>query len=182
MKITALTALVCATVLTACSTTHHEHAEVYAPQSAVAVMSGTIGNEQVRGVVTFTQMDGYVHVAAEVEGLAPGRHGIHVHEFGDCNCGDGKCTGGHFNPFGVDHGGPDADVRHVGDLGNLEVGADGKASYSRDDKHIALDMSSRACIIGRAIIIHGGEDDLTSQPTGAAGARLATGVIGIGKD
>ena len=115
-------------------------------------------------------------------GLEPGKHGMHVHEFGETSCGDGTCTGGHFNPFGVDHGGPDAEVRHVGDLGNVEAGEDGTASYSRTDTVIELDMSSKACIIGRAIILHAGEDDLTSQPTGAAGARLAAGVIGIGKE
>lgn len=182
MKTTILTALVCASMLTSCSVeAAHDHAG-YAPHKAIAVLHGTDGNADVSGFVRFTQEDGYVHIEAEVHGLTPGKHGMHVHEFGDSNCGDGKCTGGHFNPTGVDHGGPDADVRHIGDLGNLVAGDDGTATYSRDDKHIALDMSSEACIIGRAIIVHGGEDDLTSQPTGAAGARLAAGVIGIGKD
>ena len=182
MKITTLAALLSATVLAACSVeAAHDHA-AYAPASAIAVLHGTNGNEGVQGVVRFTQEDGYVHIEAEVSGLTPGKHGMHVHQFGDSNCGDGKCTGGHFNPTGVDHGGPDAEVRHVGDLGNLVAGEDGTATYSRDDKHVALDMSSEACVIGRAIIVHGGEDDLTSQPTGAAGSRLAAGVIGIGKD
>ena len=182
MKRIVISALASASLLAACSVEAASHDEAYKPKTAIAVLHGTDGNEGVKGVVRFTQMGDGVHIEAEIEGLTPGKHGMHVHEFGDSNCGDGKCTGGHFNPFGVDHGGPDANVRHVGDFGNVEAGADGKATYSRHDTVIALDMSSKACIIGRAIILHGGEDDLTSQPTGAAGSRLAAGVIGIGKE
>jgi Cu-Zn family superoxide dismutase len=32
-------------------------------------------------------------------------------------------------------------------------------------------------IVGKAIIVHAGEDDFVSQPTGAAGGRIACGVI-----
>lgn len=144
---------------------------------AIVQLYGTKGNEKTTGIVKFTQQADGVLVEATVTGLAPGKHGFHIHELGDATCADGKCTKGHWNPTGARHGGPDSDERHHGDLGNLEAGADGKATYKRIDKLIQL--NGEHSIIGRAIIVHAGADDLTSQPTGAAGARVAQGVIGI---
>lgn len=141
---------------------------------AVAHLSPT-ENSQVQGTVVFTQTDGGVRVEATVEGLAPGEHGFHIHEFGDCSAPDGTSAGGHFNPEGVEHGAPDAAVRHVGDLGNLTADENGKARYDRVDS--LLSFTGAHNIIGRGVIIHAAADDLTSQPTGAAGARLACGVI-----
>jgi len=146
---------------------------------AICVLRGTEGNEAVTGTVTFTQQPGGVLIEAEIAGLTPGKHGFHIHEWGDVDCADGTCTGGHFNPTGAAHGGPDSAERHVGDMGNIEADASGNGVYRRVDKVIRLGGPSS--IIGRAIIVHAGEDDLTSQPTGAAGARVAYGVIGIGK-
>lgn len=155
----------------------HEH-HGYVAKKAVCVIRGTTGNDDVTGTVTFTQEEGGVRIQASVSGLTPGDHGFHVHQWGDTNCGDGKCTGGHFDPHGSDHGAPDAEVRHVGDLGNLTAGDDGAATYDRVDSMISLDMNMENCIIGRAIIIHADPDDF-GQPTGNAGARVAAGVIGI---
>jgi Cu-Zn family superoxide dismutase len=143
---------------------------------AIVVLMPTEGND-VAGTVTFTEVEGGVQVTADVTGLAPGDHGFHVHQLGDCSAPDGTSAGGHFNPMGMEHGGPDADVRHVGDLGNITADESGHATYSRVDPMLSL--SGETSIIGRAVIIHAGTDDLTSQPTGAAGARLACGVIGI---
>ena len=145
---------------------------------AIAVMHPTEGNA-VQGIVAFTKVEGGLKIVADIEGLAPGKHGFHIHEFGDCSRLDGKSAGGHFNPEGKPHAGPEAAERHVGDLGNLEAGEDGTAHYERVDTVIAF--SGAHSIIGRGIIIHAGEDDLTTQPTGAAGARVACGVIGIAK-
>jgi Cu-Zn family superoxide dismutase len=161
---------------------HGEHAAPPAdadegPSRAVAVLHPTEGNET-RGTVHFErQEDGTVRVRAEIEGLTPGLHGFHVHEHGDCTAPDGTSAGGHWNPTGHDHGGPDSDVRHVGDLGNVEAGEDGSAVHERADTRLAL--SGPTSIIGRGLIVHADEDDLTSQPTGAAGARVACGVIGV---
>ncbi|MFC0875360.1 superoxide dismutase family protein [Saccharicrinis sp. FJH2] len=146
---------------------------------AVCVLAPTEGNE-VTGTITFTKVPSGVKIVAEVKGLTPGKHGFHVHEYGDITGKDGKTTGGHFNPEGMKHGAPGDKERHVGDLGNLVAGPDGKAHYERVDKVISL--SGKHSIIGRAIIVHAGEDDLKSQPTGAAGARVAEGVIGIAKE
>ena len=146
--------------------------------SAVCILYPTEGNET-SGIVKFTQTSEGIKIVADVNGLTPGKHGFHIHEFGDCSGLDGKSAGGHFNPDNKKHGAP-ADVeRHVGDLGNLVAGDDGKSHYEWIDNRISFTGSNS--IIGRAIIVHAGEDDLTSQPTGNAGARLACGVIGLAK-
>lgn len=129
----------------------------------------------VSGWVTFEPMADHVHVKAQVKGLTPGKHGFHIHEKGDCSSGDGKSAGGHFNPAATQHGGPDADPRHAGDLGNLEADAAGVANYDRMDSVIQL--TGENAILGRGVIVHASEDDFATQPTGAAGARLACGVI-----
>ncbi len=136
-----------------------------------------LGESKVQGKVTFTQLEGGVEIVAELTGFAPGEHGFHVHEFGDCSMMDGTCAGGHFNPTGAPHGGPDSDKRHVGDLGNIKADASGKATYKRVDKLIALNGPNS--IIGRSIIVHAKADDLKTQPSGDAGARVGCGVIGI---
>ena len=161
--------------MTGAEMTNHEHS---APevQKAVCVLHPTEGNN-VSGTVTFTQTGDGVQVSADVQGLTPGKHGFHVHQYGDCSAPDGTSAGGHFNPEDKDHGGPHADVRHVGDLGNLEAGDNGSAQYQYTDSLISL--NGPHSIVGRAIIVHAGEDDLTSQPTGNAGARVACGVIGV---
>ncbi len=143
---------------------------------AVAVMTPTEGNES-SGVVTFTLTDAGITIVADMVGLEPGPHGFHIHEFGDCSASDGTSAGGHFNPEGTDHAGPDHSVRHVGDLGNIVADEDSTAHYELTDTHIAF--AGPHSIIGRGVIVHAGEDDLTSQPTGAAGARVACGVVGI---
>ena len=117
-------------------------------------------------------------VEAEVSGLTPNsKHGFHIHQYGDISSPDGKSTGGHFNPGGHDHAGPDSSKRHVGDLGNLEANEDGVATYKRLDK--VIQIHGEYTILSRGITVHAGTDDLKSQPTGAAGARIAVGVIGL---
>lgn len=143
---------------------------------AVAVLHPTEGS-RVAGTVIFTRVAGGVQISATVEGLAPGKHGFHIHERGDCTAPDGTSAGGHYNPDGHPHAGPNAKVRHMGDLGNLEADQNGRATYERRDDYVTL--TGAASIIGRAVVIHAGEDDLSTQPTGNAGGRLACGVIGI---
>jgi len=154
------------------------HAMAATPTKAVAVLLPTAGNS-VHGIVRLEAVSGGVHITAQLEGLPPGEHGFHIHEFGDCSAGDGTSAGGHFNPDEVAHGGPEAATRHVGDLGNVTADAQGMATYDRVDSVVRL--AGLHGVIGRGVIVHAGTDDLTSQPTGAAGARMACGVIGVAK-
>ena len=149
------------------------------PAKAVAVLYPTQGNTA-KGAVYFTQTNQGVRVAADIKSLTPGLHGFHIHQFGDCSATDGTSAGGHFNPAAEQHGGPDAAHRHAGDLGNLSADNSGSAHYDRVDSNIQI--SGPNSILGRAIIVHAQPDDLASQPTGNAGARVACGVIGIAKE
>ncbi|KAH8059714.1 oxidoreductase [Aureococcus anophagefferens] len=112
----------------------------------------------------------------------PGQHGIHVHIFGDFSQGL-TSAGGIFNPFGKNHGAPDADERMTGDLGNLEVKEDGSCAVYIEDHLVKL--IGPHSIIGRSIVVFGGEDDLgrggheLSLTTGNPGPRVAGGVVGI---
>jgi Cu-Zn family superoxide dismutase len=145
---------------------------------AICMLRPTSGN-QAHGTVTFIRENQGVRVVADMEGLTPGEHGFHIHEFGDCSALDATSAGGHFNPDGKRHGGPHDAEHHVGDLGNITAGKDGKAHLDLIDSDLAF--SGPHSIIGRGIIVHAMPDDLKTQPTGNAGARAACGVIGIAR-
>jgi Cu-Zn family superoxide dismutase len=148
------------------------------PTKAIAVLHPTQGS-QVTGSVTFTESGGAVKVVADISGLTPGKHGFHIHEFGDCSDPKGASAGGHFNPGKHSHGAPDAADRHEGDLGNIEADASGKAHLEVTDK--VMKLTGANGILGRAVIVHEKADDLKTQPTGDAGGRLACGVVGVAK-
>lgn len=145
---------------------------------AVAVLQPTKDNN-VKGTVTFTKAQNGVRVLAAIEGLSPGKHGFHIHEYGDCSAPDATSAGDHFNPHGAPHGAPTDVKRHVGDLGNVEADISGKARLDWVDP--LLSFEGKDSIIGRSIIVHAEPDDLKTQPTGGAGARVACGVIGFAK-
>lgn len=145
---------------------------------AVAVLHSASGSN-VAGTVTFTASGDNVKVVADITGLAPGKHGFHIHEFGDCSDPKAASAGGHFNPAHKQHGAPNASDRHAGDLGNIEADASGKAHVEMTDS--VMKLNGADSIIGHAVIVHEKADDLKTQPTGDAGGRLACGVIGIAK-
>jgi Cu-Zn family superoxide dismutase len=146
-----------------------------APPTASATLMAREGGT-VAGEVTFTEIDSGVLIVAEITGAPPGSHGFHVHEVGDCSSADFKSAGGHFNPTDMPHGSPSDVERHAGDLGNVEVGEDGTARHEAASSMITVSEGPDS-IVGRGVILHEKADDLVSQPTGAAGARLACGVI-----
>ena len=134
-----------------------------------------LGDSGVTGKATFTRQGDKVHVEAELSGLTPGKHGFHIHEFGDCSAPDGKSAGDHFNPEGHQHGAPGA-VSHPGDLGNIDADANGRATLSLTVEQLTVD-TGKLGIVGRGLIVHEKADDLVSQPVGEAGGRVACAVI-----
>jgi Cu-Zn family superoxide dismutase len=154
------------------------------PIQAIAVFD----TKKIKGTVLFTEdsKSGSVIIDIDVSGLKKSTSlGFHVHEAGDLT---DQCTSmcAHFNPYGKKHGGPDDKERHVGDLGNLETDAYGRARYRMVDNMIKL-RGSKANILGRGLIIHADPDDCgkggfpDSLTTGHAGKRIACAVIGYSK-
>jgi Cu-Zn family superoxide dismutase len=144
-------------------------------RTATATLRSTSGSS-VTGTITFSEEAGGVRVFAMLQGMAPGQHGFHIHETGDCSAPDGSSAGGHFNPASVPHGGPDAAEHHAGDLGNITADEAGNAHYEEVIPHVTLDDGPNS-IVGRAVVVHADPDDMTSQPAGNAGPRIACGVI-----
>lgn len=159
------------------TTPPEEPTEAEAPVVAEAQLQSAEG-KNVSGAITFTELeDGKVRVEARVEGLTPGEHGFHVHETGDCSAPDFQSAGGHFAPKEQKHGGPDDAEHHAGDFGNITAGDDGTATASWEVDYVSLEEGQEEAVLGRAVVVHEGKDDLESQPSGDAGGRVACGVI-----
>ncbi|MGE4170680.1 MAG: superoxide dismutase family protein [Candidatus Margulisiibacteriota bacterium] len=148
-----------------------------APIAGVAVFYPTSGNA-VSGVVRLSQTPDGVRLVGQVSGLTPGKHGFHIHQYGDTSASDGTAAGSHFNPSGHQHGMPGSG--HVGDLMNIEANASGNATLDRTLSGATL-TSDENGILGRSLVIHADQDDYKTQPTGGSGARVAVGVIGVAK-
>jgi len=151
--------------------------------AAIAVISPTADNKTA-GWVKFTAVETGVIVVADVTGLTPGKHGFHIHQWGDISdAAKGMATGGHYDPAGthhhelVDAAHPDGTPHHAGDMGNLDADADGHAHLEETILGVSI-MGPLNPIVGRAVIVHAGADD-GGQPTGNAGGRVGQGVIGI---
>ena len=145
---------------------------------AICVLYPTVGNT-VSGIIIFTQTEKGVKIEVNVQGLSKGKHGFHIHEFGDCSAPDGTSAGGHFNPEGKTHGAPMDMSHHMGDMGNIEADDSGKAHLEYVDPMMSL--TGEKSIMGRSVILHKNEDDMKTQPSGNAGPRIACGVIGVAK-
>jgi superoxide dismutase, Cu-Zn family len=129
------------------------------------------------GLIKLTRDGEGVRLEGTVTGLEPGAHGFHIHEKGDCSAPDASSAGDHFEPADDPHGAPEdpPDQHHLGDFGNITAGENGDTQVNITDPE--LRMSGPDSIIGKAIVVHAGRDDLESQPSGDSGARIGCGVI-----
>lgn len=130
------------------------------------------------GTATATPTPTGVLFAIEVSGLPPSQWvAFHVHETGTCDAATHhESAGGHFNPTGAEHGYRAAKGPHAGDMPNQWVGTDGVLRAQVFNTAVTLDPGERS-IRGRALMIHAKGDDYNSQPSGAAGDRLACAPI-----
>ena len=145
----------------------------------VVVKMDPKSDSNVSGNVFFKEQNGKVTMTAVINGLKEGTHAIHIHEKADCSAADGTSSGGHWNPTAQPHGkwgSPEG--YHKGDIGNMEVGADGKGTITMSTNEWCIGCGdSNKDILGKAIIVHEGTDDFVTQPTGAAGGRVSCGGI-----
>ena len=133
-------------------------------------------DSNVKGEVSFTEENGTVSMKASLSG----EHAIHIHEKADCSSADGKSTGGHWNPTFATHGKwGSTEGYHRGDIGNFTADGEGNATveFSTDEWCLGCGDETKN-LIGKGIIVHEGEDDFVTQPTGDAGGRIScAGII-----
>jgi Cu-Zn family superoxide dismutase len=157
------------------STEHQEEQQDDA--TATATMEAASGSN-VTGEAKFTDEDGKVRFELTVENLTPGEHAVHLHEKGDCSAEDASSAGGHWNPTMKPHGKRgDGTSYHKGDVGNMNVGNDGKGTMNLTVDGWSIGGADSTNVVGKSVIVHEKADDFTSQPSGNAGGRVSCGVI-----
>ena len=146
--------------------------------SGMAVIKGTTADSKLAGKVMLQDTKDGLKVSADFTNAPAGKHGFHIHEFGSCD-DSGKAAGSHYNPNGHPHGNALKDIQtaHAGDLGNIDVKADGTGKLEAIIPDVSLSTGAYN-VAGRAIILHEKEDDF-GQPTGNAGGRIGCGPIVI---
>lgn len=135
----------------------------------------------VAGWANFTEKSGIVTIIITVRNLTAGDHGTHVHAGTSCEPGPGNAAnqtvvaagaaGGHFNPTNATHG------QHAGDLGNLNVAANGRGVLTLSRSNFNLQTDDPLSVMGRTVVIHANRDDGMTDPAGKSGPRVLCGII-----
>lgn len=145
---------------------------------ASAVLSGVFPDTTVTGNLQFDEENGKVKMKLEISIPAKANKSVavHIHEKGDC--GDmGKAAGGHWNPTGANHGKWGGASFHLGDIGNVSLDGKGNGSMEMETDLWTIGGDAKTNILAHSVIVHGGVDDFTSQPSGDAGTRIGCGII-----
>jgi superoxide dismutase, Cu-Zn family len=150
-----------------------------ATAGAAVKLSPTQGNTA-NGALKITAAGTGVKISGMLQGLTPdGQFGFHFHEKGDCSAPDGTSAGAHFNPASQNHGNPQAQPHHAGDMLNVKSDAQGVAEVAIDNADVSLQTGQPNDILGKALVVHAKPDDYTTQPSGNSGDRIACGVVAV---
>lgn len=149
---------------------------------AKAALNATENNASIGSVKFYNLAGGKIKMDLEIEyaAKADSTIAVHFHEHGDCG-NMGENAHGHWNPTNEPHGKWGAANYHSGDIGNIQLDNKGKATLSVTTDRWNVTDGDVNSIIGRGIIVHGGTDDYTTQPTGNSGPRIGCGVIEASK-
>jgi superoxide dismutase, Cu-Zn family len=130
------------------------------------------------GAVKIVAEGGTVQLIVAPTNIPAGKSGFHLHQTGSCNAPDFASAGGHLNPLGKSHGTASPDGAHVGDLPNLTIG-DGTEEPQKFALEGSVDQINAWLFDedGTAVVIHAEPDDYKTDPSGAAGARIACAVL-----
>lgn len=151
------------------------------PDGALKARAELVNSKgQQAGAVFFEQQGDTVRITVKLENLPPGEHGLHIHAAARCERPSFKTAGGHFNPDNREHGFMNPRGPHAGDLPNIIVGSNGKATAVFTTRLVTLKAGASRSLIGKdgtSVVVHQAPDDYSSDPAGHAGDRLACGAV-----
>lgn len=173
--------------LAACASASSQGSEAAAAARKATVKVEARSGSSLSGQVVFEEVGApdasgarAVRITIDLTGLAPGDHGFHVHQNGDCSDPKADSAGPHFDFGGHAHGDMHDAMSHVGDLGNLTADASGHIVKVVDGvTKISLVPGAANSLVGHAIVVHDKPDDLKTQPSGASGPRVGCGVVAL---
>ncbi|MBB4641586.1 superoxide dismutase family protein [Rhizorhapis suberifaciens] len=177
-----LSLLIAPIFLSACAaaTNETESTSGTAVQTAIASLRAPDGSA--RGEVRAVAETDGIRLTINGVNLPAGSHGAHIHMTGACTPPDFASAGGHWNPTGHQHGKNNPQGMHMGDLPNLLIGTDGRGTLEITIPGARLSEGSNALLDadGSAFVVHGGPDDMMTDPSGNSGGRIACGVFAAG--
>lgn len=148
------------------------------PVSGASVQLAATQGHSASGTLNLTAEGETLRINGTLQGLSPnGEFGFHIHEKGDCSAPDASSAGGHFNPAAAQHGNPQGETHHAGDMLNAKSDAQGMAQVDAVSAGVSLTSGQPNDVRGKAIVLHEKADDYATQPSGNSGARIACGVI-----
>jgi superoxide dismutase, Cu-Zn family len=150
-----------------------------APKTVKVNLNDATGKPVGTAIITEEKGGSGVTVKLDVKGLPPGEHALHFHQTAKCEMPGFTTAGGHFNPAGKKHGTLNPDGHHNGDMPNFTVKANGTAKVTIHDADVNLGDGPTSLFAngGTALMVHAKADDMKTDPSGAAGDRIACGTI-----
>jgi superoxide dismutase, Cu-Zn family len=139
--------------------------------AGTAVLEPANGSN-VKGEVTFSQDGPRVRATGEITGLTPGRHGLHLHDKGDCGAPHASSAAGHYNAEGRSYGDPQSAENPIGEIGNVTANRSGAATVDSTLTGISL-----ASLMGKGLVVQAGAKDDKARQAGNPGALVACGVV-----
>ena len=153
-------------------------ADAAPPPAGASVQLTPTQGTSASGTLTLAAEGESVRVTGTLQGLSPNSEfGFHIHEKGDCSAPDASSAGAHFNPGNSQHGNPQGEIHHAGDMLNAKSDAQGMAMVDAVASNVSLTGGQPNDVHGKAIVLHEKADDYATQPSGNSGARIACGVI-----